>query len=212
MVLSSITAVEKQRQQVPFGLFQVCTGRPRGSSRSVNSRDYRQRLCRTLIDRAIMKKSCFPWEDALCAITLSGSGGHLMGLSGFLTAQRIRSGGDSGRVIVSNIVNQWPLAVSLFLPWPSSWNTLDNPKSDSQYQRAVTYFPELFLEFGGENVQIRLIVLLLPAGLAVSPPPSHLLKTTQTPTSVVSFLHLCFSPFGEVWAKQNKQFIWPKVV
>lgn len=55
-----------------------------------------------------------------------------MGLSGFLTAQRVCSGGECDRVVVSNIVNQWPLCVSLCLPRPSWWNTLDNPKSDKE--------------------------------------------------------------------------------
>lgn len=126
------TTLKKQRQQVSFALFKVCICWPRWSTWWVNSRDYRQKLCRTLIDRAIMKKSCFPWADASCVITLLASGGHLTGLSGFLTAQRVCSGSDRGCVVVSNIVNQLPLFVSLLLPRPSSWNTLDNPKSDKE--------------------------------------------------------------------------------
>lgn len=126
-----------------------------------------------------------------------------MGWSGFLTAQRVCSGGGRGRFVVSDIANRCSFSLSFLLPRPPSWITLGKPKSEQERgcdvcvvpASPLLYFPELLLVFGGEKVQICLIVPLLPAGLAGSPPPSHLLKTTQTPTSVVSFLHFCFSPF-----------------
>lgn len=99
--------------------------------------------------------------------------------------------------------NQCLFSLSVLLPRPPPWITLGKPKSEQERgcdvraapASPLIYFPELLLVFGGEKVQICLIVPLLPVGLAGSPPPSHLLKTTQTPTSVVSFLHFCFSPF-----------------
>lgn len=93
------TTPEKQRQQVKFALI----------DRLVNTCDYRRKLCQTLIDRAIMKKSCFPAADALCVVTLSGSGGHLTALGGFWQLSSFCTKGDRGRVVVSSIVNQWPL-------------------------------------------------------------------------------------------------------
>lgn len=65
MALSVTTALEKPRQQVAFALFQVCTGRPRRSTWSVNSRDYRRKAFRTLIDRVVLKTGLFFLEQML---------------------------------------------------------------------------------------------------------------------------------------------------